>query len=523
MSSEPESRKPSRPSLIHGEECWPDQGRIAPCQGACPIHMDVPGYIMALAQEKYSEAVAIVRETNPFPSICGRVCPHPCEEACNRAVVDEPLAIEWLKRSIGEYEKSHGERPQPAVRTMEERVAVIGSGPAGLTAAHDLVRQGYGVTVYEALPVPGGMFAAGIPSYNLPPEVVAVEVEYITKLGVEIRTNMRVGRDVTLDELWNQGFKAILVAVGAWKIPLLPIPGVELDGVHQALPLLRDVKLGEKARLKGNVVVIGGGNVAVDAARSAVRLGAETVRLTCLEARDEMPAFAWEIDAAEREGVEILAGLAPQKITSKTGKRASGVEFLPVAETSRDDKGRMSWTLVEGADPELLEANAVIIAIGQAPEASFVDPSLLTERGTLKVDPTTLASDQDGLFGAGDVADMAGNVVDAIAAGHRAARSIDRHIRGENLVSDEDEDDRAVFEVKPEMVPAFMERKNRWDMPTVSARDSVRSFAETELGYADWQVREEAKRCMNCGMCGSCVFGHGQLCYETSTRLLTLK
>jgi NADPH-dependent glutamate synthase beta subunit-like oxidoreductase len=416
-------------------------------------------------------------------------------------VVDEPLAIEWLKRSIGEYEKSHGERPQPAERTLDERVAVIGSGPAGLTAAHDLVRQGYGVTVYEALPVPGGMFAAGIPSYNLPPEVVVAEVDHITSLGVEIRTNMRVGRDVTLDEMWNQGFKAILVAVGAWKSPALPIPGVELGGVHQALPMLRDAKLGDMTKLKGDVIVIGGGNVAADAARSALRMGADSVRLTCLEARDDMPAFA----------------------TSKTGKRVSGVEFLPVAETTRDESGRMSWTLVEGADPVLLDAKTVIIAIGQAPEASFVDPSLLTERGTLKVDPTTLASDQDGLFGAGDVADMAGNVVDAIAAGHRAALSIDRYLRGEDLISDEDEDDRVVFEVKPEMVPAFMERKNRWEMPTVSARDSVRSFAETELGYADWQVREEAKRCMNCGMCGSCVFGHGQLCYETSTRLLTLK
>jgi NADH-quinone oxidoreductase subunit F len=283
--------------------------------------MDVPGYIMALAQGRYSEGVAIVRETNPFPSICGRVCPHPCEEACNRAVVDEPLAIEWLKRSIGEYEKSHGERPQPAARTKEERVAVIGSGPAGLTAAHDLVRQGYGVTVYEALPVPGGMFAAGIPSYNLPPGVVAAEVDHITSLGVEIRTNMRVGRDVTLDELWNQGFKAILVAVGAWKIPLLPIPGVELEGVHQALPMLRDAKLGDMTKLKGDVLVIGGGNVAADAARSAIRMGADSVRLACLEARDDMPAFAWEIEAAEREGVEILPGRVPAGGRNQPGRK----------------------------------------------------------------------------------------------------------------------------------------------------------------------------------------------------------
>jgi NADPH-dependent glutamate synthase beta subunit-like oxidoreductase len=509
--------------MIHGEECWPDEGRIAPCQFACPIHMDVPGYIMALAQGRFTEAISIVRETNPFPSICGRVCPHPCEEACNRSVIDEPLAIEWLKRSIGDLERRTADPPQPVERTREERVAVIGSGPAGLTAAHDLVRQGYGVTVYEALPVPGGMFAAGIPSYNLPPAVVSAEVEYIMALGVEIRTNMRVGRDVTLDELWGHGFNAVLVAVGAWKSPVLSIPGIELDGVRQALPMLRDAKLGEKIKLKGTVVVIGGGNVAADAARTAIRLGADTVRLTCLEARDEMPAFPWEIEAAEREGVEILPAMAPQRITSKTGRRVNGIEFKRVTGTSRDDVGRMSWTLAEDAEPEILEANAVIIAIGQAPEASFVDPALLTERGTLKMDPVTLATDQPGLFAAGDVADMAGNVVDAIAAGHTAARSIHRHLRNEDLVSDDDGDDRVVFEVKPEMVPAFLQKRSRWEMPEVSARDSIRSFGETELGYADWQVREEAKRCMNCGMCGSCVFGHGQLCYETSTRLLTLK
>jgi NADPH-dependent glutamate synthase beta subunit-like oxidoreductase len=509
--------------MIHGEECWPDQGRIAPCQAACPIHMDVPGYIMALAQGRYSEAVAIVRETNPFPSICGRVCPHPCEAACNRAVVDEPLAIEWLKRSIGEYERSHKEPQQPVARTREERVAVIGSGPAGLTAAHDLVRLGYGVTVYEALPVPGGMFAAGIPSYNLPPDVVATEVDHIRALGVEIRTNMRVGRDVTLDELWRRGFKAILVAVGAWKSPALSIPGVELDGVHQALPLLRDVKLGVKTRLKGDVIVIGGGNVAADAARTAIRLGADRVRMACLESRDAMPAFSWEVEAAEREGVEILPALAPQRITSRTGRRVNGVEFLPVAESGRDETGRMTWTLEEDAVPGVMEADAVIIAIGQAPEAPFVDPGLLTERGTLRTDPVTLATGHPGLFAAGDAADMAGNVVDAIAAGHTAARSIHRHLRGDDLISEGDADDRQVFEVRPEMVPSFLRRKNRWDMPTVSASDSVRTFSETELGYADWQVREEAKRCLNCAMCGSCVFGHGQLCYETSTRLLTLK
>jgi len=509
--------------MIHGDECWPDQGRVAPCQAACPIHMDVPGYIMALAQGRYAEAVAIVRETNPFPSICGRVCPHPCEAACNRAVVDEPLAIEWLKRSIGEYERSHAGRPQPAERTRPERIAVIGSGPAGLTAAHDLVRLGYGVTVYEALPVPGGMFAAGIPSYNLPPEVVAAEVDHIVALGVEIRTNMRVGRDVTLDQLRRQGFQAILVAVGAWKSPVLEIPGVDLGGVHQALPLLADVKLGVKTRIKGKVVVIGGGNVAADAARSALRLGADTVTMACLESRPEMPAFQWEVEAAEREGVVVLPAVAPQRITSKTGRRASGVELLPVACTSRDEAGRMSWELVEVAEPTTVEADTVIVAIGQAPEASFAEPELLTRRGTITTDPQTLATDRPGLFAAGDVADLAGNVVDAIAAGHTAARSIDRYLRGEDLLSGDDADQRQVFEVKPEMVPAFLKRRNRWQMPTISARDSVRSFAETELGYADWQVREEAKRCLNCAMCGSCVFGHGQLCYETSTRLLTLK
>ncbi|MBW2623649.1 MAG: FAD-dependent oxidoreductase, partial [Deltaproteobacteria bacterium] len=361
-------------SQIHGDKCWPTVDKVSPCEEVCPIHMDIPSYVMALAQGQFKEAIEVVRETNPFPSICGRVCHHPCEEACNRTLVDGPIAIEFLKRFVGEYEKATNGLPEPVERTKEERVAIIGSGPAGLTAAYDLVKEGYGVNVYEALPVAGGMLAAGIPEFILPMKTVKAEVDHIKALGVKIKTNIRIGKDLTIEELQNQGFKVILLATGAWKSAELQIPGVELKGVTQALDLLRDAKLGEKIVLKGTVVVIGGGNVAVDAARTAIRLGAEKVILTCLESRAEMPAFEWEIETAEKEGIEIMPSLAPRQINSRPVKRVGSIDFKKVASTSRDENGRMSWTLDEGPDSDvMLEASTVIVAIGQVPDPSFAE------------------------------------------------------------------------------------------------------------------------------------------------------
>ncbi len=508
-------------SQIHGDKCWPTVDKVSPCEEVCPIHMDIPSYIMALAQGQFKEAIEVVRETNPFPSICGRVCHHPCEDACNRSLVDGPIAIEYLKRFVGEYEQATNGMPEPAKRTKEERVAVIGSGPAGLTAAYDLVKEGYGVCVYEALPVAGGMLAAGIPEFVLPMKTVKAEVDYIRALGVDIKTNIRIGQDLTIEELQNQGFKAILLATGAWKSAQLQIPGVELKGVTQALDILRDAKLGEKIILKGTVIVIGGGNVAVDTARTAVRLGAEKVILTCLESRAEMPAFEWEVETAEQEGVEILPLLAPQQINSRPVNKVGSIDFKKVASVSKDSDGRFSWTLEEGSDSDVtLEAGTVIVAIGQVPDPSFAEKVNTGGSGSFEVDPDTLTTNIEGIFAAGDSVKAPGTVVECIGAGHVAARSIDRFLKGEDMKADLPNEDVDVLYIEEEEIPTFMAKKERWDMPSISPKDSVRSFGETNLGYTEWQVREEAMRCLNCRMCGNCLFGRGQICFETSTRLL---
>jgi NADPH-dependent glutamate synthase beta subunit-like oxidoreductase len=507
---------------VHGEKCWPLVEKISPCEEACPIHMDIPSYVIALSQGKIREAIDIVRQTNPFPSICGRVCHHPCEEACTRALVDKPIAIEWLKRFIAQSEQSNG-NPRPRLKhKKEERVAVIGSGPAGLTAAHDLALKGYGVVVFEALPVAGGMLAAGIPDFNLPKNVVKYEVDYIKGLGVEIRTNMRIGKNLSFQEIWDQGYKAVLLASGAWKSVELKIPGVDLKGVFQALPFLREVKLGEKTFLKGKVVVIGGGNVAVDAARTALRLGSEEVTLACLESRPEMPAFSWEIEKAEGEGVKILNSLASQKIIPKTLGKVKEVAFTRIARLTRDQDGKLSWNLATGPENDvILAADSVIIAIGQAPDPSFVQEVALAGNKTFQVDADTMATNVPGIFAAGDAVRMPGTIVEAIAAGHLAAKSINHYLKGKPLKKEKKKKNKEVFRLDEKAVlPSFLVKKDRWDMPSLSKRDAMRTFGETAIGYTQEQVMEEAKRCLNCRMCGNCIFERGQLCFETSTRLL---
>lgn len=517
-----EKKKKEDLSSIHGEKCWPMVNKISPCEEACPIHMDIPSYVMALAHGKIAEALKIVRRTNPFPSICGRVCHHPCEDACTRASIDRPIAIEWLKREIGRFEQLNGHRPPRIKKSRAGKVAIIGSGPAGLTAAYDLALKGYKITVFEALPVAGGMMAAGIPDFNLPASIVRFEVDYIRTLGVEIKTHRRLGEDFSLEDLKDQGYQAILLATGAWKSPALAVPGTDLKGFFQALPFLREVKLGERKFLKGKVVVIGGGNVAVDAARTAVRLGSGMVTLACLEARSEMPAFRWEIEKAESEGVNVLSSLAPQRILPGKGGKVKGVVLARVAHLSKGPDGRLSWELAQGAEGELiLEADQIIAAIGQIPDPPPIAGLVLNEKKTISVDPETLGTPLPGVFAAGDAVRYPGTIVEAIAAGHRAAKSIHHYLRGKPLVSRSERKIREVFRLDPDTeIPAFLVRKPRWGMPTLSIEDAVRSFEETELGYTLFQAREEAKRCLNCRMCGQCIFDKGQLCFETSTRLL---
>lgn len=512
-------------SQIHGEKCWPSVDMLSPCEEACPIHMDVPSYVVAISQGKFKEALAVIRQTNPLPSVCGRVCHHPCEEACTRGLIDRPIAIQWLKRLAADYGLRNGEAPTPAERTHEERVAIIGSGPAGLAAAYDLVRQGYGATVYEAMPIAGGMMALGIPQFCLPPEAVKADIDYIKALGVAIKTNMAIGKDLTLDDLWREGFKAILLASGATGNPQLGIPGEDLQGVISALPFLQNARLGRSEPLRGTVIVIGGGNVGIDAARAALRLGAQEVHITCLESSSEMPAFAWEIENAVREGAKVHPSLAPQQIRADAWGRVAGVNFRRVATFQRDAEGRISWTLMEGPGSEYsMDADTVIVAIGQIPDPSYLGGNgrvRISPRGTLIVDAETLATNVPGIFAAGDSVSVPGTVVESIAAGKKAAVSIDRYLRGQDLTQGRTAPAKAVFQLEDvETIPRFMPRRARWAMPSIPTEDRTRSFGEIALGYTAWQAVDEAKRCLNCRMCGNCIFGKDQMCFETSRRLL---
>jgi len=331
------------PAYIHTERCWPEVDKYSPCEEACPLHMDIPNYIMAISLGNIQQALAIIRDSNPLPSVCGRVCHHPCEEECNRKVVDSAVAIESLKRYAADW--GNGEKPSPVPRTKEERVAIIGSGPAGLTAAHDLVKKGYGATIFEASPIPGGILSSAIPEFILPLQAVQADINYITDLGVRIHTNVHIGKDLSFAALRQLGFKATLIATGAQKSVGIRIPGSDLPGIFLALPWLRDAKTGRLSPLQGKVWVIGGGGVAMDVARTALRLGADEVHVACLESRSAVPAFTWEIQAAESEGVRLRPSLAPQQFTARDGTKVGGIDFKRVATTWLDSDGRIQWTL----------------------------------------------------------------------------------------------------------------------------------------------------------------------------------
>ncbi len=512
-------RQLATPAFIHAERCWPQVDKLSPCEAACPLHMDVPNYIMAIAQGNMTQALAIMRESNPLPSICGRVCHHPCEEECNRKLVDAPVAIEWLKRYAADCGDS--EKPSPVKKTRRERVVIVGSGPAGLTAAHDLIKKGYGVTIFEAAATPGGILSSAIPNFILPLEAVQADIDYIQALGVRLHTNVRIGKDISLAGLRNQGFKAILLAAGAQKSGELRIPGANLTGIFYALPFLKAAKKGEQPPLSGTVWVIGGGAVAMDVARTAQRLGAKEVHAACLESREDMPAYKWEIEAAEKEGVKIHPSLAPQEFVSKSGRKVNGISFKRVTSTYLDSDGRIHWTLMAGPGSDFaVDTDYIVVAIGQVPDTSGLQNESLeiSKTGQVAVDRNTGQTNVRGVFAAGDVSATGRTVTESMAAGRRAAISIDQYLSGKPIVALNGT--KETIRIKTEDVPSYFPRRERWDMPRLLPREATRTFKEVDLGYVQWQAVEEARRCLNCRMCANCIFDRGQLCFETADRLL---
>jgi NADH-quinone oxidoreductase subunit F len=396
---------------------------LPPCQEACPIGQDVPRYVGLVAEGKFREALDVVRETNPLPAVCGLVCHHPCEEACSRARLDDPVAIRTLKAFLAIYESERAARIPRRKKKRRKKVSIIGAGPAGLTAAYDLCRLGYDITIFESLPVAGGMLSVGIPAYRLPRRILYAEIEAILAQGIDLRTSHVIGRDFTVNDLWREGFHAVFVATGAHRSQRLNIEGEDLDGVIGGVDFLRKINLGEEVNLSGSVAVIGGGNVAIDSARLAHRLGAKHVDLYYRRARKDMPAIAEEVREAQRDGIRMHWLITPKAFAGNGGK-VQAVLCLKNRLGGRDTTGRRVPIPVQRSE-HLVSADTVIVSVGQ--DTGFGDLGIeldCSQQGIIRVDEHTGATSIPGVFAGGDIVTGPGWVVEAIAWGKKAAQGI---------------------------------------------------------------------------------------------------
>jgi len=543
-----------------------------PCMMACPAHTNAGRYVALIAEGRFEEAYKFARDPNPLASICGRVCAHPCETACRRGDIDRPIAIRALKRFLTERHGPESKHPVDinagrGQNRLPFKVAVVGGGPVGLSAAHDLALMGYAVTIFEAAPVAGGMLYLGIPEYRLPRDVVEAQVREILATGdITLKLNQAAGRDFTVSDLRHQGFDAVLIAVGAHRSRDLTIPGVDLDGVYKGIDFLLNVNLGYKFTIGKKVIVIGGGNVAMDVARSAarevvrqhvagvedlepslesvsavatkemvdvslsaLRLGAQEVHLVCLEKREEMPAALEEIEEAETEGIVMHPGLGPKRMIGKDGK----VVALETLKTKWvfDQNKRFNPAFYEGSETQL-ECDTIIMAVGQAPNLDFLKPEdgvELSPRGLIAVNPQTLMTSAKGIFGGGDCVFGPRLIIDSVADGKRAAVGIDEFLRGrkhpEPIVEVE------VF--KRHNMPLELLDLARPAIPMLPLERRT-GVTEVEIGYDAASAMEEAQRCLHCWvntvfegspedgsmciLCGGCV----DVCPENCLELVSL-
>jgi putative selenate reductase YgfK subunit len=479
----------------------------SPCQIACPAGIDIPSYVTLIGLGRDAEAIKLIREDNPFPWVCGLVCTNPCEFMCVRGRIDSPVAIKYLKGFAAERAMSEMryENP-PKAPDNGRKVCIVGAGPAGLTAAYYLALKGYRVIVIEALPVPGGMMMVGIPRYRLPREVIDREVAMIEDLGVEFRYNTRLGKDVTFEQLREDGFEAFLVGIGAHACLKLMIPGEdEYPQVITAISFLRRVALGDRHMPGKKVAVIGGGNVAIDTARTCIRLGCEEVTVVYRRTRSEMPAHEEEVEQAEEEGVKFLFLTMPLDIQGNQGKVTS-LHCLRCELGEPDEQGRRRPVPIEESD-HLLDVDCVVAAIGQTIDAGgLLSPVSLkqSKRNTIVVNTVTMETSVAGVFAAGDVVSGPATVVEAIGGGKKAAEAIDRYLQGIP---------------QPTMPPVPVRRRrlqcievpastkmilSHPHMPLLSTDRRRITFQQVELGYPENAVREEARRCLRCDICRRC-------------------
>ena len=478
---------------------------FAPCENTCPVRCDAVGYTALISARRYDEALNLIRLTNPLAGICGRACSHPCEKMCKRGEIDEPIAISSLKRFAADWERRQGKIAPPTFleRNKEERVAIVGAGPAGLNAAYHLGRRGYPVTIFEALPVAGGMLAVGIPAFRLPREIIDHDLQFICQHNVEIRPNQALGKDFTIDDLLRQGYKAVFLAMGAHGNPRLNIPGEDAQGVLPGVDFLRRVNLGENVGVGDKVAVIGGGDVAIDAARMALRLGAREVSIVYRRTKEEMPANVEEVEEAEDEKIKILYLLAPTRILTEDG-RVKGMECVRMELGDYDESGRRRPVPVKGSE-FIMELDTIIPEVGYKPElACFKEEEgfKITKSGTLASDPITLATHIPGVFAGGDVVTGPSTIVQAMAHGSQAAVSIDRYLKGQDLYKD-----RVFRPMRRADVPKTEGEtgeveaiKPRARMPYMGVGRRVRTFSEVNLGFSEETAILEACRCLRCDL-----------------------
>lgn len=484
------------------------EGRLAPCESACPANTNARGYVAAIANGEFERALEIIRERAPFAASLGRICHHPCESACRRGYYDEPVSIRNLKRFAADA-CEHLPYPPPPAKTSGKRVAIVGAGPAGLTAAVDLARAGHEVVVYDKNHSGGGALLTGVPAYRLPREKLSWDVGYVASLGVEIKTGVEVGKDIELDKLAEEN-DAVVLANGLQISRGLPIPGADAeDGIVLALPFLKAANFDEDPGIGKRVVVVGGGNVAIDVARCAVRVGAEKVYEFCLEGPEyeDMPAHIWEIEEALEEAVEIHPSFGPKEIHVKDGK-VTGMSFKKCLAVF-DAEGKFNPSYDEDF-VKTVEVDTVIFAIGQGSDNKFIEEVCeLNERGLLTIDRETQATSNPKVFAAGEVITGPGSAVGSMASGHEAAMTVDRYFKGMDL-----KEGRVKIDIKPpgpydKNDPAYIEpERRRAIMPKTAPAERVNDFREIEFGFTEEQAVAEAFRSLSCRseMCVGCSF-----------------